>query len=151
MRRAGRGHHQDGDVEIEKVVGELTAAGRIGVRQRLVQHEDLRLHGQDSRDNHPTPLAERELMRWAGRIGNADLLKRVPDSGREVAAFDPSGAVRSSSSFWPFPERRTYGGNGDITCGRRGWRVDGAKTCMATPVAVMARSLTSIVLMLPIV
>ncbi len=118
------GHHQDGDVEIVKDVGELTAAGRTEVG-RLVQHEDLRLHGQDSRDGDPTPPAERE-MTWsdASELGHADLLRRVPDSGSEVRAFDPTGTVRSSSSFLAFPERRTYGGNGDNTCGQRGGRVD---------------------------
>ena len=53
-------------------------ARRVEVGRRLVEHQDLRVHGEDGRDRHPASLAEAEVMRRAiGEGFHADGVERA--------------------------------------------------------------------------
>ena len=84
------GHHQHGDLERAQDAGELASRGRVEVRRRLVQHEDLRAHGQHGRDRDPAALAEGEVVRRAvGEVGDAHRAQGLHDPRVELGAAQP--------------------------------------------------------------
>ena len=87
------GHHEDGDVEGADDVGQLAARGRVEVRGRLVEHEDLRVHGEHRRDGDPSPLAEGQVVRRpVGELGHAHLCQGLEHPGVELVAAQPEVA-----------------------------------------------------------
>ena len=68
-------------------LGELAPAGRVQVGRRLVQHQDLRPHGQHGGDRDPAALAERQVVRRPVAVrGHADRGERLVDPGAQLGA-----------------------------------------------------------------
>ena len=81
------GHHEQREVEPVEDLDEVAASGRVEVRGRLVQHEQLGAHGQDRGDGDATALPEAEVVRGTGAVvGHADLVECAVDGGVQVRA-----------------------------------------------------------------
>src|SRR3954447_14819664 len=73
-------------------LGQLAPPGRIEVRRRLVQHEDLRVHGEHGRDGDPAPLPEGQVVRWP--------------PGEALTANARSEAATLFRLYWSLPRSR---------------------------------------------
>ena len=81
------------------MVGELAPGGRVEVRRRLVEHEQLGLHREHRGHRHPPALPEAEVVRRA-----VDVLGHV-DAGERRAA--PGRRARHPAARrWPDRRRR---------------------------------------------
>ena len=61
-----------------RMVGELPPGGRVEVRGRLVEHEQLRLHREHRRDRDPPALPEAEVVRRAVDVRRPCRRRRAP-------------------------------------------------------------------------
>ena len=99
------GDEQHRDVQRPQDVGELAARGRVEVGRRLVEHQDLRLHGEHRGDGDPAALAEGEVVRRAvGVLRHPDRLERLRAPGaraRRRAGRGSSGPKATSSRTVP--------------------------------------------------